>query len=160
MDSSDRDGVLVHLSALVESLAPDDRHGRSADLRPALFVVSIEGFAELNAADPLEGEELMAEVLRRVDRLIRSADLLGVLQAGRLVLAVGLSPAMAGALLERLSGAVAMPIEVGGELVSLGAVIGVAFVGPDDLPWGEGSADALLARAEHDIELQRRRRSG
>lgn len=160
MDSPDRDGVLVHLTTLVQTLTPDDRHGRSADLRPALFVVSIEGFASLSDADACAGDALMAEVLRRVDRLIRSSDLLGVLEPGRLILAVGLSPAMAGALVERLAGAVAMPIEVQGELVSLGSLIGTAFVGSEDLPWGDGSADALLARAEHDIDLQRRRRSG
>lgn len=158
MELPDRTAVLGHVAGMLERhRASLDRaapsHGRSTDARPALCVILIEGHPALAARDPLGTAAAMDEVARRLDRLVRSGDLLGRLAPDRLVVAVDISPAVAGALVERVRGAVAMPIEVDGDLLSLVSVIGLAIaddtadrplVGPDD----------LLGRAEADLALQ------
>jgi GGDEF domain-containing protein len=159
MELPDRTAVLGHVADRLErhraasSRSGSASHGRASDARPALCVILVEGYPALAARDPLGASAAMHEVARRLDRLVRSGDLLGRLAPDRLVVAVDISPAVAGALVERVRGAVAMPVEVDGDLLSLVAVIGLAIV--DDTPDGAPIDPAgLLGRAEKDLALQ------
>lgn len=129
------------------------QHGRDADARPAVCVVALDDVASLADGDPDGPAAVAAELARRLDHLVRSADLLGQLGPGVLALATPtLAPAVAGSLVERITGAVAMPLEVGGATLSLGVIVGVAFAGPGD------DAAAILVRAEGDVARIRARR--
>ena len=127
-------------------------HGRDADARPAVCVIALDDVASLDRADPTGPAAATSELPRRLDHLVRSADLLGELGPGVLALAApSLAPAVAGALVERITGAVAMPLDVGDQTLSLGVTVGVGFAGPDD------DAAAIVARAEGDVERIRSR---
>jgi GGDEF domain-containing protein len=153
MELPDRSAVLGHVAELMARHRSSSEHARVTDGRPALLVIHIEGHAALCARDPLGSEAAMREVARRLDRLVRSGDLLGRLAPDMLVVAVDISPAVAGALVERVRGAVAMPVEVAGELISLVATIGLALA--DDARTGTpADAELLLGRAEADAALQ------
>lgn len=159
MELPERTAVLGHVAGLLERHRAASRGrsasspGRATDARPALCVILVEGYPALAARDPLGASAAMHEVARRLDRLVRSGDLLGRLAPDRLVVAVDISPAVVGALVERVRGAVAMPVEVDGDLLSLVAVIGLAIVDdtPDRPPIDPSD---LLGRAEADLALQ------
>lgn len=160
MELPERTAVLEHVANRLErhraassrggTAAP---HARATDNRPALCVILVDGYPALAARDPLGASAAMHEVARRLDRLVRSGDLLGRLAPDRLVVAVDISPAVAGALVERVRGAVAMPVEVDGDLLSLVAVVGLAIV-DDSADRAPIDADGLLERAERDLALQ------
>lgn len=120
--------------------------------RPAVFVVSIDGLGALLAGDGPGTAAALDEVARRLDRLVRHGDVLGRLDDDRFVLiAGGTAPAFAGAIVERIEGAAALPVEIAGDPVSLSVTVGVAFsaAGAD--------AAAVLAEAEAEAERLRRR---
>lgn len=157
MDLPDRDELCRRFDGLIARLVAREpsamAHGRSADARPAVCVVAIDEMASLVREDPDGAGAAVAEIVRRLDRLVRSADLIARIGEGEMALATtSLSPAVAGSLMERVSGAVAMPLEVGGRTVALGATIGIAFAGPQD------DASSILAAAEADVERRRSQR--
>ena len=128
-------------------------HGRDVDARPAVCVIAVDDLASLERMDAAGAAAAMDELGRRLDHLVRSADLLGELGPGVLALAAAaLAPAVAGSVVERIHGAVAMPLEVGGHPLSLGVTVGVAFALPGD------DAAGIVARAEGDVERIRSRR--
>jgi GGDEF domain-containing protein len=128
-------------------------HGRDVDARPAVCVVALDDVASLAAGDPDGPAAVAGELARRLDHLVRSADLLGQLGPGVLALATPrLAPSVAGSLVERITGAAAMPLDVGGATLSLGVIVGVAFAVPGD------DAAAILVRAEEDVARRRSRR--
>lgn len=144
-----REAVLSRLSELLV----DD----GADRQGAVVVVAIDEYDALVAEDPDGTERLMAEVLRRLDRLIRSKDILVRFDEDRfVVVGAGLTPEVTGSILERIAGSVAMPLDFGASLVSLGATVGVAFL--DDRVLGDDRANAMLTAAERDVERIRSRR--
>lgn len=160
MELPDRAAVLAHLDTLVAAEGPTRDHGRARDSRPAVCVVHLEGMGELRDSDPDGTDAALAEVVRRLDRLVRSGDVIAELACDRMALVVRISPAVAGALVERVAGAVAMPVEVADSFCSLDSVIGIAFardVGPS---WGPGCAAELVAAAEDDVQRQLSRRPG
>jgi GGDEF domain-containing protein len=127
-------------------------HGRDADARPAVCVIALDDVASLDRVDPTSPAAVMSEVARRLDHLVRSVDLLGQLGPGVLALAApSLAPAVAGSLVERITGAIAMPLDVGAQTLSLGVTVGVGFAGPGD------DAAAIVARAEGDVDRIRSR---
>jgi hypothetical protein len=160
MELPDRAAVLEHLDTLVAAEGPARDHGRARDSRPAVCVVHLEGMAELRQADPAGTDAALAEVVRRLDRLVRSGDVIAELAPDRLALVVRISPVVAGALVERVAGAVAMPLEVAGSFCSLATVLGVAFARDVGPTWGPGCAEDLVAAAESDVARQLARRSG
>lgn len=120
----------------------------------AVVVVAIDDHAGLVAQDADGAEQVLGEVARRLDRLVRSKDVLGRLDDDRFVIvASGLAPEVTGSLLDRIAGSVAMPLDLAGASVSLGATVGVAFV--DGTPT-DGAT--MLAAAEQDVERIRARR--
>jgi PleD family two-component response regulator len=120
---------------------------------PAVIVVAVDDVASLEERDPVGTGAALREVARRLDRLVRSSDLLGLLGPGEFAFATpSLSAGVAGALVERIEGAVAMPLEIAGEALSLGVTVGIAFATP-----GERAA-SLVPRAE--AEVVRRRTQG
>mgnify|MGYP003458479824 CR=1 FL=1 len=76
MELPDRTAVLGHVADLMARHRATSEHGRATDGRPALLVVHVEGYPALCARDPLGGEAAMRDVARRLDRLVRSGDLL------------------------------------------------------------------------------------
>jgi GGDEF domain-containing protein len=92
------------------------------------------------------------EVVRRLDQLIRSGDLLAQLEPGCVALGLQLAPASAGSVVERMRAAASMPVELDGELVALDAVVGVAIAAAE--PWDAGAASTLLDRALAEARLQ------
>lgn len=116
----------------------------------AVIVVAIDDVISLEERDPVGAAAALREVARRLDRLVRSSDLLGLLGPGEFAFATpSLSAGVAGALIERIEGAVAMPLEIAGEALSLGVTIGIAFAGP-----GERAA-SLVPRAEAEVVRRR-----
>ena len=96
--------------------------------RPAVYVLAVDGYDVLAARDPEGARESMREAAQRLDRLVRSSDVLGTVQPGTFILVgAGIEPAVAGSLVERIQGALAFPMDVGGESLSLRVDIGVAF---------------------------------
>jgi GGDEF domain-containing protein len=119
--------------------------------RPALFLIAVDGHDELAVADADGTRAAMDEVVRRLDHLVRSSDLLGAVCPGTfLLVGSGVDPSVAGALVERIQGAVALPLEVGGGPVSLRVDVGLAFAD------GGSSGAQLLARATDDLRRIRR----
>ena len=140
MNLPDREVVAARVDAMLAE-------GR----RPAVFVVAVDGYHVLAARDGDGTRAAMDEAARRLDRLVRSSDVLGTVEPGTFVLVgSGVEPAVAGALVERIQGAVALPVDVGGEPVSLRVDIGLAFAD------GPTSAGDLLARADDDLQRVRR----
>lgn len=99
-----------------------------------------------------------AVVPARLDRLIRSKDLLGQIDPDTYVVASpALDPTSAGTVVERIRGAVAMPVDIDGETVSPRCDVGVAFVAlrrGDDVRRLAGEA---LDRATGELQRQIRR---
>lgn len=161
MKLPDRYRLLAHLDALAGDV-PAAGTRRHDDARCAVCVI---GLADPALADPAlaappggSPDDVLVEVVRRVDRLVRASDLLAQIGPGRLALGMPLAPSAAGALIERVEGAVSMPIRWGAELVSLPASIGVAFHTADQ-PWEADSAAHLVERAIEDARLRSRRGS-
>lgn len=118
----------------------------------AVYLVSVEGYDRLLASDADGAHHVLRQVARRLDRLVRGSDLLAVEGPGRFVLvATDVAPAVAGALVERVEGAAALPVEFDGATVSLQVRVGLALASE-----GGGAGD-LLHRAADDLERVRRR---
>jgi GGDEF domain-containing protein len=153
MGLPNRETVVARLDALLSnSLTRPEAAGAAA--RPAVCVVAVDGHEELCALDRPGAEAAMAEIGRRLDRLVRSGDVLGRLAADRFVLVVpSLAPTVAGSLVERITGAVAMPIEVDRTPVSISVTVGLAFA--------QRRVDAarLVHDAEADVSRIRARRT-
>ena len=149
-----RQELYLRLDAEIDAARSDARATRPGGERdpdpPAVIVVAVDDVASLEARDPVGSAAVLREVARRLDRLVRSSDLLGSLGPGEFVFATpSLSAGVAGALVERIEAAAAMPVELGGEVLSLGVTVGIAFAAPDE------RAASLVSRAE--AELLRRR---
>lgn len=117
---------------------------------PAVYVVGVDSYDELAAVDGAACAAAMGEVTRRLDRLVRSSDVLGLLQPGRFALAAAsVAPSTAGVIMERIAGAVAMPLDLGAETLSLSVSIGVAFA------FDGATATHMLSAAEADLQRPR-----
>lgn len=124
--------MIERLSAILNETAQRPEAERSAP--PAVCVIEL--------SDPVA----IDVVVTRVDRLIRSGDVLGrVAPATIAVVSCSLAPGDAGTVMERIRGAVAMPMEIGGETVSMSCEVGVCFA--DQHLRTELDADALLLAA-------------
>jgi GGDEF domain-containing protein len=120
--------------------------------RPAVYMVAVEGYEALEARDVTGARDAMRAAAGRLDRLLRSSDVLGTAEPGTfVVLGAGVAPAVAGSLVERVQGALALPVEVDGEPLSLRVDVGIAFATPDS------SAHGLLEQAGSDLDRARRR---
>jgi GGDEF domain-containing protein len=141
MELPDRDAVLGRLDALL-----------AQGQRPAVYLVAVDGYEVLEARDPDGTRTAMRSAAGRLDRLVRSSDVLGAIAPGTFVL-VGsnVEPSVAGALVERVEGALALPLDVGGEPLSLKVDVGVAFA------TSASSGADLLERADADLLRSRRR---
>jgi GGDEF domain-containing protein len=141
MELPDRDAVLDRLGAVL-----------AQGQRPAVYVVAVDGYEALEARDPTGARNAMQSAAARLDRLVRSSDVLGSIGPGTFVL-VGsnVEPSVAGALVERVEGALALPVDVGGEPLSLKVDVGVAFA------TSASTAAELLDRADADLHRSRRR---
>lgn len=118
---------------------------------PALFAVSVDGYSALLADRPSEAEAAVREVVARLSRLVRADDVLAVLSPGVFALAgPGVEVADTSVMLDRIRGAFAMPVEVGGDVVSFPVTVGVAHAA------GSGAATDMILAAEADL----RRRLG
>lgn len=127
---------------LLENLAEMIAAGES----PGVFAISIDGFEDLPGGEGNAGERAMAELAKRLSRLVRSNDLLAVLSPGVFALAgAGVAEIDAAVVRDRIRGVFAMPVEVGGELVSLPVTMGVAHSSEAD------SARELVTLAESDL---------
>ncbi len=114
---------------------------------PALYLVGIQDHEQLRSIDADGCAEAMHEVSRRLDRLVRGSDVLGYTAPGTFALAAGsVSPESAGALVERIEGAAALPIELGGDVVSLRAFVALAFAESGS------SGEQLMRDAERELD--------
>ena len=117
---------------------------------PAVYVIGVDSYEELVRVDATSCAAAMGEVTRRLDRLVRSSDVLGMLQPGRFALAAAsVAPSTAGVIMERIAGAVAMPLDLGTETLSLSVSIGVAFA------FDGATATHMLTAAEADLSRPR-----
>ncbi|MGI9578091.1 MAG: GGDEF domain-containing protein [Microthrixaceae bacterium] len=118
--------------------------------KPALFAVAMDGYDDLAAEQPAGAEAAMREVGNRLSKLVRSNDVLAVLGPGLFALAgPGVEEADAEVVLDRVRGVFAMPVEVGGEVVSFPVTVGIA-------PYvANTSADEVIVFAEADLSRRR-----
>lgn len=121
-----------------------------AGKRPAVYLIAVEGYDRLVTIDPHGTAAALRKAAGRLDRLVRSTDLLASDGADTFVL-VGsdVAPSVAGALMERIEGALALPVELDGSVVSLQVRIGLA------LAEDHSDADDLLTRAATDLARRR-----
>jgi GGDEF domain-containing protein len=151
MQLPDREALLRHVDSIGASQDADaDR--RRVDARAAVCVLSLVGFDRIATRGPAVTDAVISEVVRRLDQLIRSGDLLAQLEPGCIAAGLQLAAASAGSVVERMRAAASMPVELDGELVALDAVVGVAIAPAE--PWGPGAASTLLDRALAEARLQ------
>lgn len=124
----------------------------AAGRRPAVVVVALRNLGELRAEDAAAADEAVAGAAGRLQRLVRSSDLLAAVDRGTfVVVGPGVGADAVQALEDRIVGAVAFPCEAGDRVLSLVADVGSATA-TDEL-----DAPGLVARAEADLERRRRR---
>lgn len=155
MGLPDRNQVVWHLDKMLErwnadGVVADSGNGTTDRFRPepkppAVYSIGLVGHDELYSIDA-EGTDLaLIEITRRLDRLVRADDLLGRVSPDQFLLAAAsVAPSTAGVIMERVSGAVAMPIDIGGQPVSLAVEIGLAFA------FDGASSESMIAAAEKD----------
>jgi diguanylate cyclase (GGDEF)-like protein/PAS domain S-box-containing protein len=111
----------------------------------AVLLVDLDGFKQVN--DSLghdTGDQLLQEVARRFDELVRPADTLARLGGDEFALLLdGAGSAQAEAVARRLTGALAAPMQVGERELALNASVGVVMHGG-----GHGESDELLRHAD------------
>lgn len=156
MGLPDRDEVAGHLDKMLEHWNADGVKGRSRigssdrfrpePKPPAVYSIGLLGHAELHSLDA-EGTALaLLEITRRLDRLVRADDVLGQASPDQFLLATAaVAPSTAGVIMERVAGAVAMPLDIGGQPVSLSVEIGLAFA------FDGASPETMIAAAEKDM---------
>jgi GGDEF domain-containing protein len=151
MQLPDREALLRHVEGIGASQDADEDR-RRVDARAAVCVLSLVGFDRITTRGPAVTDAVTAEVVRRLDQLIRSGDLLAQLEPGCIAVGLQLAAASAGSVVERMRAAASMPVELDGELVALDAVVGVAIAAAE--PWGPDAAATLLRRALSEARLQ------
>ena len=98
----------VVVERLDEMIASQDL---SSSAQPAAYLVGIDDYEALSGSDQSGTEAAMQEIAARLDRLVRTADVLGLIEPGLFVLvAAAVAPASAGAVMERIRGAIALPM--------------------------------------------------
>lgn len=161
MTLPDRDGVVDKLAAMLAArrrrVVPTPGAPPS-DRSSALLLIQVEGYHGLVGADPERREVVDGEITRRLDRLVRSTDVLGRTAGDRFVLAAdGVAPSAVGVLVDRLRSAFAMPVPVGEGLVSFPVKVAIELAGPlDRVADPAGHAAAMVERAEAELERQAR----
>jgi GGDEF domain-containing protein len=114
--------------------------------RPAVFVVAIHGYPELAETERGAADAVARELAGRLSLLVRHSDLLAVIAPGIFVLvSPGVEPSDGSILLDRVQGAFALPVAVGGDSVSFPVTVGVAH-GAHGM-----NAPGVLAEAESDL---------
>ncbi|MEX0767804.1 MAG: hypothetical protein WD029_04965 [Microthrixaceae bacterium] len=132
--------VVDRLNQMIES------QDSSTPASPGVYLVEIDDYEALSRSDLVGTESAMEEIAVRLDRLVRSADVLGLIQPGLFVLAAAsVAPASAGAVMERIRGAIALPMEIADQPLSVRAHVAVSF-------FADGAtATSMIAQSE--IEL-------
>ena len=129
------------LDRLTAALAESRRRGQ----RVAVCYCDLDHFKEINdTLGHAAGDQLLAEVARRLERTAREQDTVGRLGGDEFIM-IGcpvLSVAEAAGIATRLVESVQQPLELSGAPVSPSVSIGVALSAPHD------SADQLLANAD------------
>lgn len=114
---------------------------------PAVYTIGIVDYERLVNLDRAGMEQAVEEIAWRLDKLVRSGDVLGLIVPNTFVLATAaMAPSSAGVVMERIAGAIAMPLDIAGDAVSLRAAIGLAFA------FDGASAEAMLSAAERDMQ--------
>ncbi len=117
---------------------------------PAVYSIGLLGHEELYSLDARGTDMAVVEITRRLDRLVRSDDVLGQVSPDHFLLAAAsVAPSTAGVIMERVTGAVAMPLDIAGQPVSMSVEIGLAFA------FDGASSESMIAAAVKD----RRRRN-
>ena len=133
-----------------------ERQGDGLERIVGIAYFDLDGFKGIN--DNLghaAGDELLAKLADRLAPLIRSGDLIARLGGDEFAVLVGAtSPEVMLAVVNRLDEAVRQPVEVGGELVTIGASFGVATTA-----CGAVDSVELLRRADSAMYSSKRSRS-
>jgi GGDEF domain-containing protein len=136
----ERSVVLARLEEMIAS------HDSNSSANPAIYLVGIDDYEALSGTDQLGTEAAMEEIAVRLDRLVRTADVLGLIEPGLFVLAAAsVAPSSAGAVMERIRGAIALPMEIAGQPLSVLVHVTVSFfvVG--------ATAVSMLSKAEAEL---------
>ena len=127
--------------------SPDDESAHLSEPKPpAIYAIGIVDHQQVISLDPEGVAKAMEEIAWRLDKLVRSGDVLGLGAPDTFLLAAAsMAPSSAGVVMERITGAVAMPLEIDGGPVSLRVGIGLAFA------FDGASSESMLAAAERDM---------
>lgn len=160
MGLPDRNEVAGHLDRMLERWNASSAASMSnSEIRerfkpepkpPAVYSIGLLGHDELYSMDAAGTDQALVEIKRRLDRLVRADDILGQVSDGQFLLAASaVAPSTAGVIMERVTGAVAMPLEIGGQPVSLAVEIGLAFA------FDGASSESMIAAAEKDRQRRK-----
>jgi len=124
----------------------------SSSACPGVYVVGIADYQALSSTDLIGTEAAMEEIAVRLNRLVRTADVLGRIEPGLFVLAAtSVVPASAGTVMERMRGAIALPMQIADQPLSVRAHVAVSFFVP--------GATAISMLTEAELELNQLRNS-
>lgn len=157
MDLPDRDEVIARLGKMIaETVRRSARAAQPLERTCVLLLVEVEDHRSLIELDASGGSSIDEEIARRLDRQVRSGDVLGRTAVDRYVVAASdVAPAVVGVLAERMRTAFAMPIALGDGLVSLPVEVAVEIAGDLD---GSVDAAAVAAAMMQQAEAQLSRR--
>jgi diguanylate cyclase (GGDEF)-like protein len=117
--------------------------------RRSLLVLDLDGFKEVNdQAGHESGDQLLVEVARRLNTVVRGDDLVARLGGDEFAVLVTGTPAEAAEVAQRVVDALGMPHRVGGAAFAVGASVGVAPVGAAGGQAAFREADAALRAAK------------
>ena len=127
-------------------------------LRPAVFLIDIDRFAQVNEAfGTTTADNVLVSTARRLLHVVRPQDCLARIGGDRFALLVLSKPDPEDlvVLADRLQRAVRLPIQVDGREVSVTASLGLAAVGDRSQP-DEARAQTMIADAEIAVEEAKR----
>jgi diguanylate cyclase (GGDEF)-like protein/PAS domain S-box-containing protein len=130
--------------------------------RVSMLLIDLDGFKEINDRHGHHtGDQVLKEVAQRLTGLLGAGELAARLGGDEFaVLLPGTDATAAGRLAERIAALVAEPMPIGGELITVGASVGVSAGEPGD---GDGllrEADAAMYRRKRERKEQRARTVG
>jgi diguanylate cyclase (GGDEF)-like protein/PAS domain S-box-containing protein len=120
----------------------------------AIIYLDLDGFKLVNdTLGHAAGDQVLVEVARRLERLLRGGDTLARLSGDEFaLLCEGVALAQVRTIADRVIDAMAKPIEVQGRPITQAASIGIALYGPDGMPVEPdemlGDADLAMYRAK------------
>lgn len=144
---------LVNRAWFMDQLKQELEQASSSETRLALLVVDLNRFVEIrNSAGKATGDLILAEVARRLRKILRSGDVVARLGIGTFVVMANVSDAVAAGIAERICAILTNPIRVGAYSVALTANVGISSFPEDGTSPNSLLENAALAAFRMKVE--------